>query len=134
MEHHSFELMRRISEEMERAFESVGLSRGWGFGGETTGWSPTVEDFERDNNPVACADLPGLNKDDVKVEMADGGLLIQGERKREHEDNGIIHSAATVRAQLRPVLPRDPAARRRERRTGQGAVRKRCAGGRGAHS
>jgi HSP20 family protein len=84
-----FELMRRFSEEMDRAFESFGLSRGWGFGGgETTGWSPAVEVFERDNNLVVRADLPGLNKDDVKVEMTDSGLIIQGERKREHEEKG----------------------------------------------
>jgi HSP20 family protein len=84
-----FELMRRFSEEMDRAFEDFGLARDWGFsGGATTLWSPAVEVFERDNNFVVRADLPGLNKDDVKVEMTDEGLVIQGERKREHEEKG----------------------------------------------
>jgi len=84
-----FELMRRFSEEMDRAFEGWGLSRGWGFGGgETTVWSPAVEVFERDNNMVVRIDLPGLSKDDVKVEMTDDGLVIHGERKREHEEKG----------------------------------------------
>ena len=84
-----FELMRRFSEEMDRAFEGWGLSRGWGFGGgETTVWSPAVEVFERDNNMVVRIDLPGMSKDDVKVEMTDDGLVIHGERKREHEEKG----------------------------------------------
>ena len=33
------------------------------------------------------ADLPGLNKDDVKVEVTDDMLKIAGERREEHEEN-----------------------------------------------
>lgn len=83
-----FELMRRFTEEMDRAFEGWGLAHNWGFSSEGTVWSPVVEVFERDNNLVVRAELPGLNKDDVKVEMTDNGLVIQGERKREHEEKG----------------------------------------------
>jgi HSP20 family protein len=84
-----FELMRRFTEEMDRAFEGWGLSRDSRFGGSQSAlWSPAVEVFERDNNLVVRADLPGLNKDDVKVEMTDDGLVIQGERKRESEEKG----------------------------------------------
>jgi len=84
-----FGLMRRFSEEMDRAFgrmfENFSLSQGRGFG-ESTTWSPAVEVFERDNNIVVRAELPGMSKDDVKVEMTDEGLVIQGERKREKEE------------------------------------------------
>jgi HSP20 family protein len=34
------------------------------------------------------ADLPEVKKDDVKVELADGSLTIQGERKQEKEEKG----------------------------------------------
>jgi HSP20 family protein len=83
-----FEMMRRFSEEMDRMFEDFGLARGgWGFGGgQPALWSPAVEVFERDNNLVVRADLPGMSKDDVKVEMTDDGLVIQGERKSEREE------------------------------------------------
>jgi len=80
-----FEMMRRFTDEMDRAFENFGLTRG--FGGETGMWSPPVEVFEREGNLVVRAELPGLNKDEVKVEITDDGLVIQGERKREHEEN-----------------------------------------------
>ncbi len=84
-----FELMRHFSEEMDRTFENFGMSRGWGFGGgQSSQWTPAVEVFERDNNMVVRADLPGLTKNDIKVEMTDQGLCIQGERKREHEEKG----------------------------------------------
>ena len=32
------------------------------------------------------ADLPGVDKNDVKVELADGILTIEGERRRDHEE------------------------------------------------
>jgi HSP20 family protein len=35
---------------------------------------------------LVTAELPGLTKDDVKVELTQDGLLIQGERKEEHEE------------------------------------------------
>jgi HSP20 family protein len=83
-----FSLMRRLSDEMDRAFlTSFGLPT-WGRGefAEQGGWMPPVEVRERDNNLVVAAELPGINKDDVKVEVTPEGLVIQGERRREHEE------------------------------------------------
>ena len=86
-----FEMMRRFSEEMDRAFsrmfESIGLPQERALG-EIGIWSPPIEVFERDGNMVVRAELPGLSKDDIKVEMTDDGLLIHGERKREKEEEG----------------------------------------------
>ncbi len=77
-----FALMRRLSEEMERDFStSMGLGR------EMGSYWPAVEVKERDGNLVICADLPGINKENVKVEATDEGLVIHGERKREHEES-----------------------------------------------
>lgn len=88
-----FALMRRLSDEMERFFEDLGLSRGWlgsrlGHGREFGHglWSPQIEVSERDNQFVVCADLPGLKKEDIRVEFSDGALTIQGERRQEQED------------------------------------------------
>jgi HSP20 family protein len=85
-----FELMRRFSDEMDQAFENFGL---WGQGrtqGGTTQmmWSPAIEVFQKEGNLVVRAELPGVNKDDVKVQVIDDGLVIQGERKEEHEEKG----------------------------------------------
>ena len=73
-------MMKRFNEEMGRFF---GTSRE---SGETGMWSPTVEVREEDNHLVVSADLPGLTKDDVKVEVNEDGLSIRGERKRQHEE------------------------------------------------
>ncbi len=79
-----FAMMRRLSEEMDRAFNSsFGLSRGMGEGM----WSPPVEVHERNGNLEIRAELPGLSKDDVKVECTEDGIILEGEKRREHEEN-----------------------------------------------
>jgi len=86
-----FAMMRRFSEEMDRMFSSAWDDRDFG-SRELAAWAPPVEVREREGNLVVNAELPGLNKEDVKVEVTNEGLVIQGERKREHvEDRGGIH-------------------------------------------
>lgn len=95
-----FTLMRRMMEDMDRVFENFGFGRGlatspWSaFGGQPWGselstgvWSPQVETFRRGDNIVVRADLPGLKKEDVNVEVDTGLLTISGERRDEHEEN-----------------------------------------------
>jgi HSP20 family protein len=48
-------------------------------------WTPNIEVFERKGEFVVRADLPGMTKDHLKVEVSDGELVIQGERKEEKE-------------------------------------------------
>lgn len=88
-----FALMRRFSEEMNNLFQDFGIGRDWLTPSVGTDlpeglWSPEVEVFEKDGELVVRADLPGLTRDDVKVELADDGVTIEGERKSEHEEKG----------------------------------------------
>jgi len=57
-------------------------------------WLPPVEVEERDGKLVITADLPGLRQEDVHVEVTDEGLVLEGERKREHEESkgGVYRS------------------------------------------
>ncbi|MFQ5867817.1 MAG: Hsp20/alpha crystallin family protein [bacterium] len=48
-------------------------------------WAPAVDVVEEADRFVVKADLPGLEKDDVKVSVEDDVLLIQGEKKTEKE-------------------------------------------------
>jgi HSP20 family protein len=69
-----FDLMRRFSEEMQ------------GFFGHGTTWEPNVEVFQRGSDLVIRADLPGLSKDNVIVDVADDAVTIRGERREEHDE------------------------------------------------
>jgi HSP20 family protein len=86
-----FRALQRISDEMDRMFDDVGFGRRWMTstpffreGGVT--WAPDVELFQKNNELVIRADLPGLNRDEVSVDITDDAVTIHGERKREHEE------------------------------------------------
>jgi len=51
-------------------------------------WSPAVDLYETDENLVVKAELPGLDKKDIKLTLSDGLLTIAGERKQEKETKG----------------------------------------------
>src|SRR4051794_5588258 len=51
-------------------------------------WIPAMDLVETEDTFVLRADLPGLERDDVDIEVKDGVLTIAGERKAEHEDKG----------------------------------------------
>lgn len=90
-----FALMRRFTDEMDQMFENFGSSgrdaqtlpqrRGTSVG--TTAFAPQVELFERDDKLIVRADLPGLTKEDVQIEITDDALVLTGERRYEHEES-----------------------------------------------
>jgi HSP20 family protein len=79
-----FSLMRRMAEEMDRMFQESGLERE---GSSGMGWSPAVEVSLRDGKYNVHAELPGLDPKDVRIDVEDDALVIQGERRVEREDN-----------------------------------------------
>lgn len=51
-------------------------------------WVPAMDLAETEDHLVLRADLPGLKREDVEIEVKDGVLTVSGERKAEHEDKG----------------------------------------------
>jgi len=51
-----------------------------------TEWSPAVDIAEDDKEYIVKAELPGLNKENIKVSVEGGVLSIAGERKVEKEE------------------------------------------------
>lgn len=82
-----FELLRRMTSELDRVFEQPFKTVfRWPAAGEAASWAPQIDVFERDGQLVTTVDLPGLKKEDIKVEIADGHLVVSGERKDESEE------------------------------------------------
>jgi len=48
-------------------------------------WSPAVDMFEKDDQVVIKAELPGLDKNDISLDLQNGVLTLKGERKYENE-------------------------------------------------
>jgi HSP20 family protein len=95
-EFNPFGMMRRFTKDMERLFEDFG---GFSFPGffdrdllpfrsefKDFEWMPQVEVLKSNGELKVKADLPGLTKDDVKVELTETALTISGERKEEKEE------------------------------------------------
>ena len=83
-----FSLLRRMTEEFDRALQPF-LSEDET--SATIAWTPTVEISERDGKYRILAELPGLSPNEVRVEVEDDALVLQGERQVEREANkGVI--------------------------------------------
>jgi len=52
---------------------------------ETRGWGPLVEMFDRKDEVMLRAELPGVKKEDIRVSVTGDFLAIEGERKAEEE-------------------------------------------------
>jgi HSP20 family protein len=76
-----FSMLRRMQEEVARAFAPTGRGEE-----SSIAWIPAIEIEQRDNKLEVSAELPGLSEKDVKVEVDNDVLVIQGERKFEHEE------------------------------------------------
>lgn len=77
-----FSVMRRMSEELDRVFgESNEREQ------RARTWTPAVDVMQREGNLVVRAELPGLKPEDVKLEITDDAIVLEGERKDEREEN-----------------------------------------------
>ena len=80
-----FSLMRRMQEELNRAFSTTGTGSSSGSAGNNL-WIPPIEVAHKDGNFVVSAELPGLSDEDVTVEIDNEAVVIQGERQFEHKE------------------------------------------------
>ena len=86
-----FGMMRRFTDEMDRMvnrmFEGYGMANFERLTRGVENFAPEIDVFERDGKLVISADLPGLDKNDVKVDVTESAVILEGERKYEHEEN-----------------------------------------------
>jgi HSP20 family protein len=89
---------------MEREFNRIfnSLDRKFGFGEsdreneefENAVWMPLTDILEDDNRYCLNIDLPGIKKEDVKINYTNGQLSISGERKMESEEKNTKYHRA----------------------------------------
>ncbi len=76
--------LRRMREDMDRLFESMSVPDMFA-PMETARPFPAVDVFEKDNNIVVKAEVPGLKKDDLEVAATEEAISLKGEFKQEEE-------------------------------------------------
>jgi HSP20 family protein len=78
--------MLSMQREINRMFDN--FFRGDLFDGASllpSTWSPAADIAERENDYVVKVELPGVNKEDVRITLEDDTLTIRGEKKQEKE-------------------------------------------------
>lgn len=70
-----------------RSFSGAAQGQAPGQGQSMGFWYPQVEVSEKGGNLVVCADLPGLRREDVQLEVHDDYLILEGERRNEREES-----------------------------------------------
>lgn len=94
-----FELMDRMTQEMDRWFDRIAPDFGstrrmrmprslFGSAAGEGVWFPRVDAIQRGDQFIVRADLPGLKKDDIEVDLTDDAVTIRGERRVEQESEG----------------------------------------------
>jgi HSP20 family protein len=48
-------------------------------------WAPAVDIFEKGDDLIIRAEIPGVGKDDIDINVENNNLRIRGERKRDEE-------------------------------------------------
>jgi HSP20 family protein len=90
---------RSFSQEMDRIFDRFAQEFGWattGFG-SAIGWAPALDVTETDQEIVVRAEIPGIDPQDVDVQVSGRLLTVSGEKREAHEEK----RGATYRAERR---------------------------------
>jgi HSP20 family protein len=92
-----FRMLERFADEIDSVFGDFGVGRSWlaprwgrnwmrtPLRATIDAWAPDVEVYQQNNDFVVRADLPGLKKDDVCIDVTDNDITISGERRQEQE-------------------------------------------------
>jgi len=116
MERRPFADLRRAEKEMERFFGDGPWGR-FGFGWPRRSQlvdlpsmiEPVIDIYEDKDDVVVKAEIPGIEKEDLDLNLADNVLTIKGEKKKEEEvkEEGYYRSERTFGSFFRSIeIPR----------------------------
>lgn len=77
-----FGLMKHFTDEFDRMFGPFAPPA------EMELWAPPIEVKHKEGNFIVVAELPGVAKEDIKVEVIEESLVIEGEKKHVKEEKG----------------------------------------------
>ncbi len=78
----AFDRLPSLRDELSRLFDFALPTRDSGL---FSGWTPALDVYDEKDNFVVKAELPGLKKEDIDINVHNGVLTISGERKQEAE-------------------------------------------------
>jgi len=76
--------MMDLQKRINNIFEETFVSR-TGEKSNLFNWNPAVDVYEEGDNLVIKAELPGVNKDDIEIDVKETVLTLKGERSAQNE-------------------------------------------------
>lgn len=88
VQYEPLKMMSRLQDEINQFFRSGDWHPSYADDSSvaTSQWMPSVDIKDEDEQFVIRADIPGVDPKDIEVNMDEGLLTIQGERKDERKD------------------------------------------------
>lgn len=80
---HAFSLQRELS--LQRSF------------GEEPEWLPSTDVYETEGEFIVRLELPGMERDEIKITFMEGVLTIRGERRNELEASRVRYHQMEIR-------------------------------------
>jgi HSP20 family protein len=115
--------LEQVAERMRRMLDQTFGRFDWPSPAEARGWSPLVDIEEADDAYVVEAELPGVKREDVEIELVGNDLTITGEvKQREHKGAVRRQTRRTGRFAYRVGLPTQVGAENVEARLSDGVL------------
>jgi len=87
-----FHQLSSLRDEIDRLFGSPFSALSEGLQPFMSGWSPALNLYEDKDNFLVKAELPGMKKEEIEIQLHDGVLTLSGERKEEKKsESADIH-------------------------------------------
>ena len=80
-----FRDLNMLQDRMNRLFDDAGRPWRTDEPAATTSWSPSVDIFETEGEIVVKAELPGMDRKDIQLNLENNVLSLRGERKFQKE-------------------------------------------------
>ncbi len=80
-----FRDLNMLQDRMNRLFDDAGSTWRTDEPAATTSWSPSVDIFETEGEIVVKAELPGIDRKDIQLNLENNVLSLRGERKFQKE-------------------------------------------------
>lgn len=102
-----FRDLMEVSHDIDRLFEEELVSRLRHSRGRYMGvWVPPVDMCETDDEIIVRAEIPGIRKEDLVVEVEDNHLILRGERRLERNvKNENYHRLERAHGEFYRALP-----------------------------
>jgi HSP20 family protein len=82
-----FRDLSMLQDRMNRMFEDAGRGYRPDEPAATTAWSPAVDIYETENEIMVQAELPGVDRKDIALNLENNVLTLKGDRRFEKETN-----------------------------------------------